>query len=160
MPRRSKPPRSARGAANPLYTGLRVRDVDRSVRFYRILGFRTTFRGRTSLGEFAQMEHPVHRFTIELNRFRPGSWHYEPYRRGSEMDHFGFWVDDVDAWVRRLVRVGGHVRVSPFESSIIIPPEPAFPGRAAYVADPDGIWIELMGPPRSLVSRRVASGSR
>ena len=94
------------------------------------------------------MEHPDHRFTIELNRFRPGSWHYEPYRRGSEMDHFGFWVDDVDAWVRKLRRLGGRIRVPPYETPILIPPRPAFPGRAAYVADPDGIWIELMGPRR------------
>ena len=86
--------------------------------------------------------------TIEFNRFRPGSWHYEPYRRGSEMDHFGIWVDDVDAWVRKLRRAGGRTRVPPYETPILIPPRPAVPGRAAYVADPDGIWIELMGPPR------------
>lgn len=139
----------AKHRARPLYTGLRVRNLERSIRFYRSLGFRITHRGKTALGEFAQMEHPVHRFTIELNRFRRGSWLYEPYRRGSEIDHFGFWVDDVDAWVRTLRRIGGRVRVPPFESKILIPPRPAFPGRAAFVADPDGIWIELMGPSRA-----------
>ena len=86
-----------RDRTRPLYTGLRVRKLDRSIRFYRSLGFRQTIRGRTSLGEFAQLEHPVRRFTIELNRFKPGSWQYESYRKGSELDHFGFWVDDVDA---------------------------------------------------------------
>ena len=151
MASRSTHPKAPTHRVRPLYTGLRVRNVDRSIRFYRSLGFRITVRGTTTLGEFAQMEHPVHRFTIELNRFRPGSWHYEPYRPGSEMDHFGFWVDDVDAWVRKLRRLGGQIRVRPYATPILIPPRRSVPGRAAYVADPDGIWIELMGPRRGRV---------
>lgn len=130
----------------PLYTGLRVRDLDRSIRFYRALGFRQTIRSRTSLGEFAQLEHPVRRFTIELNWFRSGSWHYEPYKHGSEMDHFGFWVDDVDSAVRRLLRAGGAVKWKAQNTRVMIPPRPELDGRAAMVADPNGIWIELMGP--------------
>lgn len=134
--------------ARPLYTGLRIRNLNASIRFYRALGFRLTLRGRTAIGEFAQLEHPANAFAMELNHFRRGSSVYEPYRRGSEMDHFGVWVDDVDLWVRRLCRVGGKVRVAPYDTPIVIPPRPWFNGRAAYVADPDGIWIELMGPPR------------
>jgi catechol 2,3-dioxygenase-like lactoylglutathione lyase family enzyme len=103
---------------------------------------------KTGIGEFAQLEHPSSKFTIELNVFRRGSRAYEPYRRGSEMDHFGFWVDDVDRWVQKLRRVGARIRFAPFDGTIVIPPRPAFPGRAAYVADHDGIWIELMGPVR------------
>ena len=136
----------SRSEARPLYVGLRVRSLDRSVRFYRTLGFRPTIRRRTALGEFAQLEHPVHRFTLELNHLRPGSRFYEPYAKGSEMDHVGFWVDDVDAWARRLCRAGGKVCLPPFDTGIVIPPRPTFGGRASYVADPDGIWIELMGP--------------
>ena len=133
-------------SARPLYTGLRVRNLDRSIRFYKALGFRQTLRAKTSIGKFAQLEHPERRFTIELNQFRPGTSVWEKYRKGSEMDHFGFWVDDVDFWVRRLIRAGGKVRVPPYNTGIVIPPRPTFNGRAAYVADPDGIWIELMGP--------------
>ena len=136
----------SRHRARPLYVGLRVRSLDRSVRFYRTLGFRPTIRRRTALGEFAQLEHPVHRFTLELNHFRPGGPFYEPYEKGSELDHVGFWVDDVDAWARRLCRAGGKVCLPPFDTGIVIPPRPTFGGRASYVADPDGIWIELMGP--------------
>ena len=135
-----------RWPARPLYTGLRVRNLDRSIRFYRGLGFRQTVREKTSIGEFAQLEHPKGRFTIELNRFRPGTSVWEKYRKGSEMDHFGFWVDDVDEWTRTLVRAGGEVKLAPFDTGIVIPPRPMFQGRAAYVADPDGIWNELMGP--------------
>ena len=132
--------------SRPLYTGLRVRYLDSSIRFYKALAFRQTIRERTTIGEFAQLIHPTNGFAIELNRFRKGSRAWEPYRKGSEMDHFGFWVDDVDRWVRRLLRVGGRIRIPAFDGSIVIPPQPPFEGRAAYVADPDGIWIELMGP--------------
>jgi catechol 2,3-dioxygenase-like lactoylglutathione lyase family enzyme len=149
---------SRQGTAQPLYTGLRVRSLPRSVRFYVALGFRLTLRSRTTIGEFAQLEHPTGGFTLELNRFRKGSRAWEPYRKGSELDHLGFWVNDVDAWVRRLRRRGGKVRYPAFDGLIVIPPRPAFAGRAAYVADPDGIWVELMGPrrKRTQVSRKTA----
>ena len=135
-----------RSRTRPLYTGLRVRNLDRSIRFYRALGFRKSIQEKTSIGEFAQLEHPNGRFTIELNRFRRGTPVWEKYQKGSEMDHFGFWVDDVDRWTRTLIRAGGKVKIAPYNTGIVIPPRPMFKGRAAYVADPDGIWVELMGP--------------
>jgi catechol 2,3-dioxygenase-like lactoylglutathione lyase family enzyme len=108
---------------------------------------------RTALGECAQLEHPRSSFTIELNYFPRGSRAYEPIRRGTELDHFGFEVGDVDACVKSLCRVGGKVKIRPYNSKIIIHERGAThdsweDGRAAYVSDPDGIWIELMGPPR------------
>jgi catechol 2,3-dioxygenase-like lactoylglutathione lyase family enzyme len=150
----------ARVTVRPLYTGLRVRNLERSLRFYRSLGFRQTLRMRTSIGQAAQLEHPRGRFTIELNQFRPGTKGYEPYRKGSEMDHFGFWVDDVDVWVRKLCRVGGKVKWAAEDCPIVIPPRPWFNGRAAMVADPDGIWIELMGPRRLIAQgKRITRGN-
>lgn len=144
----------------PLYTGLRVRDLDRSIRFYKALGFRQTLRSRTAFGEFAQLEHPKNRFTIELNLFRRGTSVGGPYRKGSELDHFGFWVDDVGSWVSKLVRAGGKVKVAPYDTGITIPPRPMFAGRAAYVADPDGIWIELMGTSTKRVARHRGTRAR
>lgn len=138
----------ARQRVRPLYTGLRVRHLDRSTRFYRALGFRQTLRLKTKLGRAVQLEHPANRFTIELNEFRRGGPVWEKYRRGSEMDHFGFWVSDVDSTVRKLCQVGGKVKWAPANCSIVIPPHPWRRGRAAMVTDPDGIWIELMGPER------------
>jgi len=133
----------------PLYTGLRVRNLDRSIRFYRVLKFRQTLRMKTALGESAQLEHPSSGFTIELNHFPRGSKAYEPLRKGTELDHFGFDVDDVDRWVSKLGRVRGKVKIKPFNAKIIIHGKRPFDGRAAYVADPDGNWIELMGPTHS-----------
>jgi catechol 2,3-dioxygenase-like lactoylglutathione lyase family enzyme len=104
-----------RGRADiqPLYTGLRVRKLERSIRFYRVLGFRHSMRMKTGLGEFAQLEHPRSGFTIELNYFPKGSRVYEPLRRGTKLDHFGFEVGGVDACVTRLCRVGGKVKRGP-----------------------------------------------
>ncbi len=133
----------------PLYTGLRVRNLDRSIRFYRALKFTQTLRMKTSLGECAQLEHRNSGFTIELNYFPMGSRAYESLRKGTELDHFGFEVDDVDAWVNKLNRAGGKVKMKPFNANIIIHGRPKFYGRAAFVADPDGVWIELLGPLRS-----------
>ncbi len=129
-----------------LYTGLRVRNLDRSIRFYRALGMRVVLRGRTRLGGYAHLSFPRSRHALELNYFPRGSPAFQPFRRGSELDHLGFLVDKVDAWVNRVVRKGGKVKVRPFDAQIVLAGRPPFPGRAAYVADPDGIWLELMGP--------------
>ena len=137
--------------ARPLYVGIRVRNLDRSIRFYKALGLRPTLRRRTSLGEFVLLEHPFRRFTIELNQYRPGSSNHKPYRSGAEMDHFGFWVDDVDRWVARLIKAGGREKWTPYDAIWPVPPgwpipaQRRFKGQGAYVLDPDGIYIELMG---------------
>lgn len=106
---------------------------------------------KTDIGEFAQLEHPSSGFTIELNYFPKGSRVYEPIRNGTELDHFGFEVDSVDRWVSKLQRVGGKIKKKPFDTQIIIHGRHKgkwFDGRAAFVADPDGIWIELLEPKR------------
>ena len=146
-----------RGRADiqPLYTGLRVRKLERSIRFYRVLGFRHSMRMKTGLGEFAQLEHPRSGFTIELNYFPKGSRVYEPLRRGTKLDHFGFEVGDVDACVTRLCRVGGKVKRGPHNCGIIIHERRVThdsweEGRAGFVADPDGVWIELVGPSKQI----------
>lgn len=136
----------------PIYTGLRIRNMNRSIHFYKILGFRQTLRGRSALGEYAQLEHRNSGFTLELNHFPRGSRVYEPFRKGTELDHFGFEVDDVDAWIEKLRKVGGRVKWKPFDCQIVIYRRGTFNGRAAYVADPDGIWIELLGPRRTKTS--------
>jgi len=73
-------------------------------------------------------------------------------RKGTELDHFGFELGDVDAYVTMLCRVS-KLRRKPHICGIIIHERGAVhdswkQGRAAFVADPDGIWIELLGPPK------------
>ncbi len=138
-----------------LYTGLRVRNLERSVRFYQALGMRVVLRGRTRLGGYAHLSFPRSRHTVELNYFPRGSSAFEPFRRGSELDHLGFLVDDVDAWVSRLLRNGGKLKVRPFDAEIVLVGRRRFPGRAAYVEDPDGIWLELMGSSAKPATRRT-----
>ncbi|MDV3243905.1 MAG: VOC family protein [Nitrososphaerales archaeon] len=128
--------------------------MNRSVRFYKTLGLRQTLRGKSALGEYAQLEHRNSGFTIELNYFPKGSRVYEPLKRGTELDHFGFEVDDVDTWVDKLCQVGGKVKWKPFDCQVVIYRRGTFKGRAAYVADPDGIWIELLGPRRRKTTPR------
>lgn len=132
-----------------LYTGLRVHSLRRSVRIYRALGLREVLRGRTSLGEYVQLAPKGTTIALEFNFFRRGSKAYEPFRRGTELDHLGFWVDDVDRWVGRLRALGCRVRVPPFDGRIALPGPRTLAGRAAFLIDPDGFWIELMGPRRT-----------
>ena len=61
------------------------------------------------------------------------------YRTGDELDHVGFSLvpgDDMDTVVKRLVKMGGKVKIAPYYIS----------GRTmlCFVEDPNGIWIELL----------------
>jgi hypothetical protein len=53
------------------------------------------------------------------------------------------------------------MRVPAEDCPIVIPPRQWFNGRGAFVSDPDGVWIELMGPPQLVLQRkRTARGKR
>ncbi|MGI0133133.1 MAG: VOC family protein [Thermoplasmata archaeon] len=119
------------------YTGIRVRELERSLAFYRdLLGLREVFRGPVTEtgGEIALLECPTSGRRLELNAYTSGDRFSPPYREGDELDHLAFVVDDVFRAVDRL-RVGG----------VTVKVEPPGSGRipTAYVLDPDGIWIEL-----------------
>lgn len=133
-----------------MYTGVRVRRLSRSIRFYRILGYTPVIRRKTPIGEFALLAHRHSGMMLELNQYTPGGESYERFRSGSELDHLGFWVDDIEGSIRRLRQADGRLKGRIFETTWPVPegwPVPrakSFTGRAAYVVDPDGIWIELM----------------
>jgi len=76
---------------------------------------------------------------LELNWYPKGSRFYERYDDGSELDHVAFIVDDAVKWFKLLVKRGARPASRPFgdESETL-----------AFVKDPDGIWIELIGPGR------------
>jgi catechol 2,3-dioxygenase-like lactoylglutathione lyase family enzyme len=118
------------------YTGIRVRDLSRSVRFYTEgLGLRVGPTGRMAAGGvWQELKDPESGAVLELN-FYPGD---PPYREGDELDHLGFRVQDLDRAVRRLESLGARLRIPPFEDG---------GERLAFLSDPDGVWVELYERP-------------
>jgi catechol 2,3-dioxygenase-like lactoylglutathione lyase family enzyme len=114
------------------YTGIRVRDMTRSIRFYTEgLGLRVGPSGRMAAGGLWQeLKDPESGGVLELN-FYPGS---PPYREGDELDHLGFRVDDLAASVARLESLGGRLRIPAFAEG---------DEQLAFMSDPDGVWVEL-----------------
>jgi catechol 2,3-dioxygenase-like lactoylglutathione lyase family enzyme len=128
-----------------LYSGIRVRDVDRSLNFYRSLGFRVLARGHMGHGgAWVHLVFPGSRHRIELNYYPRTNRFYEPFRQGTEFDHFGFYSTDVEAWRRRAVRAGGKVVEDFIDGK----------SRLVYVNDPDGVCLEVFGPARPRRRRR------
>ena len=114
------------------YTGIRVRDLARARRFYvEGLGLRPVRSGRMAAGGmWEELEDPDTHAKLELN-FYPDQ---PPYREGDELDHLGFQVTGLEKTVQRLVALGARVRIPPFVEQDV---------RLAFLADPDGVWIEL-----------------
>jgi catechol 2,3-dioxygenase-like lactoylglutathione lyase family enzyme len=120
-----------------VYAGLRVRDLARSLRFYRTLGFRVYRRGTMEHGgKWVHLLFPGATQRVELNYYPRGNRFYTPLRRGTEFDHFGFRVSDVDAWTRRLRALGLPIVAVVQETH----------ERIVYTRDPDGNWVEFFGP--------------
>jgi catechol 2,3-dioxygenase-like lactoylglutathione lyase family enzyme len=121
-----------------IYSGLRVRNLTRSLRFYRKLGFRIHRRGTMGHGgRWVHLAFPGADQRVELNFYPRNNPYYEPIRKGTEFDHLGFRVSDVEAWERELRR-----RKMPIVARIREKYE-----NIVYTRDPDGNWIEFFGPP-------------
>lgn len=121
-----------------VYFGVRVSNLNRSLRFYtKILGMKVIHRGTMRHGGvFVHLKNPGSAQRLELNYYPSRNRFYERYRPGTEMDHIGFWADDVDRTYAMLIAKGAKRAVAPFSNGR---------ERLAYVKDPDGIWIELFG---------------
>lgn len=126
------------------YVGLQVRDLERSLAFYRdALGMALHSREKVpeTDGEWAELESPGSPQRLELNWYPEGSRHFAgPYRRGDELDHLAFECEDADLAYRELVARGARPAIPPFTEG---------GSRLAFVEDPDGITIELASPARS-----------
>ncbi len=127
------------------YTGIRVRDMNRSINFYtEVLGMRVTWRMkiRETGGEIAVLKSPRGKQRLELNWYPPRG-RYRGYRQGDELDRLAFSVPDVDAFLRD--HAGDFkVAMKAFDEGS---------DRLAYVTDPDGAWIELMSRRKSGTNR-------
>ena len=114
------------------YTGIEVKDMDRSIQFYRdALGMELLDRHSIpeTRGEVAALKSKDSPQLLELNWY-PNS----RYRVGSELDHLAFEVKDVRKEVPQLVALGAELaRPVEVRSKYIV----------GFVKDPNGIWLEL-----------------
>jgi lactoylglutathione lyase len=124
------------------YTGIRVRDMDESVRFYtEILGMEIVEPIQSTPpthGKVAGLRSPGSAQLLELNWYEPGTRFGRAYANGEELDHLAFECEDVGATVAELERKGVEVLIRPRE---IGAPQG---WNEAFVKDPNGIWLELV----------------
>jgi len=119
-----------------IHTMVRILDEDRSLAFYRALGFEE--RGRKRVGGdtatiiFLGLPGDGDRLELTLNDGRT-----EPYELGEAYGHVALTTRDLDAELAALAELG----IQPDK-----PPYEAYPGgsRITFVTDPDGYRIELI----------------
>ncbi len=118
------------------YTGLRVKDLETSGRFYRrVLGMTESGRWRVpeSRGEVVQLVSEKDGPILELNRYEPGSRYATRYVPGEGLDHLAFRVPDLEEFLAAAGEAGGPAKLRVKGAS----------GEWAYIEDPNGLWIEV-----------------
>jgi lactoylglutathione lyase len=114
------------------YTGIRVKDLKRSIKFYtQTMNMKEVQRGKMRAGGvFVQLKSETSPQVLELNYYPPGKKFYEDYAEGSELDHLAFWCKDVRKSYERVLAGGATSAVEPWDE-----------GRytLAFVKDLDGI---------------------
>ena len=121
------------------YTGIRVKDMDESVRFYTdVFGMEVVEpveAAPPTNGKVATLKSPDSEQLLELNWYESGSRFGPPYANGEDLDHLAFDCDDVVATVAELERKGVQVLIRSKEIG---------GWSEAFVKDPNGIWIEFV----------------
>ncbi|QNN22914.1 lactoylglutathione lyase [Planctomycetales bacterium ZRK34] len=123
-----------------LHTMLRVTELERSIDFYtQVLGMKLLRR----------KDYPDGKFTLAFLGYGPESdtavlelthnWGVDEYELGNAYGHIAIEVDDVYKAAEQVQAAGGNVTR---------PPGPMKHGDTilAFVEDPDGYKIELLGP--------------
>lgn len=145
------------------HVGFVVRDLDRSVRFYRDVVGLTLRHRQTQDNEYtsrllgydgarihvAQFDLPVGRGSrsghiLELIEYeRPPAEECAAENARITAGHLAFEVDDLDAVRERIEAGGGHF----YTEAVDITAGKNRGGRAVYFRDPDGVSLELLQPP-------------
>lgn len=123
-----------------LHTMLRVGDLERSIKFYtEVLGMQL----------LRQKDYPEGKFTLAFLGFAPESeqaaielthnWDVSEYEKGSGFGHIALQVEDVYEACEKIRKKGGEImrEAGPMNAGTTI---------CAFVKDPDGYEIELLGP--------------
>jgi lactoylglutathione lyase len=122
-----------------LHTMIRVGNLDRSIRFYTdVLGMKLLRQNEYPDGKFtlafvgygAENDHTV----LELTY----NWGVESYDLGNAFGHIAIEVEDVYQAVERIRNAGGKIvrEAGPMKHGATV---------LAFVEDPDGYKIELLG---------------
>jgi len=120
-----------------VHVATRTKDLDRAIAFYEALGLRLGHKSELTKNKatLAFMTRPEGDFAIELVY----NWGKDDgYDGGGRFGHFAFDVDDIGVEYARLVSAGGT------EVGRAPAPLQGDGHRIAFVADPDGNWIELI----------------
>jgi lactoylglutathione lyase len=124
--------------AKLIYTGIRVKDLDKSIEFYaKVLGMKVT--GRTKIeatkGETVGLVSEEGGHLLELNYYGKGSEFDTSYSAGASLDHLAFQVDDLEKALAEAAKAG-YPAVLDMKTKT---------SRWTYIKDPNGIYIELFG---------------
>jgi catechol 2,3-dioxygenase-like lactoylglutathione lyase family enzyme len=138
------------------YMGIRVTDLERSLRFYvGHFGLRPPKgtelpKGQPNEQTTVMLVDPRSSQRLELNYYPPGNPYAVPYVAGEGFDHLAFRVDDLEAFLKRLAQDGVHPEhMAHYEGPMMA--TPSF--RVAYVRDPDGNQLELYDSPNMDASK-------
>src|SRR3989442_12615086 len=124
------------------YTGIRVKNMDESLRFYTgVLGMEIVEKREPTpptKGEVVTLGSPGGDQLLELNWYAEGSRFGLPYVNGEELDHLAFDVGDLDGAIAELSRKGVEVAGRPGEIAGI------GGGRHAVLQGPKGKWVGVV----------------
>jgi lactoylglutathione lyase len=140
------------------HTGFTVRDLDRSLAFYRdVLGMEVVFEQEKRGGYLAEIVgYPDAHVRMAHLQFAGGGHRVELFEyvtpapqgepgepRDVGITHVCLAVDDIDALFERVVAAGA----SSISEPVLVDTGANAGGRGVYVRDPDGTLLELFQPP-------------
>jgi len=122
--------------AKLIYSGIRVKDLEKSVAFYtQVMGMKVTDRAKheETKGENVGLGNEEGQYSLELNYYEKGSKFATDYGVGEGLDHLAFHVEDIDKFAAEASKAGYPIVLDMKTQT----------SRWVYIQDPNGIWIEI-----------------